>query len=69
MTAKQVEQVKKHLNLVFKHEIDPSMGDEDHQDELNKIHTKLKQVGEKADEAIKEAKRPKFSHRDTLIRC
>ena len=28
----------KHLNLVFKHEIDPSMGGEAHQNELNKIH-------------------------------
>ena len=24
------ELIKKHLNLVFKHEIDPSMGDEKH---------------------------------------
>jgi hypothetical protein len=36
---KQTEIIKKHLNLVFKHEIDPSMGDEKHQLELNKIHS------------------------------
>ncbi len=30
--------IKKHLALVFKHEIDPSMGDEEHQKVLNKIH-------------------------------
>ncbi len=35
----ETEMIKKHLNLVFKHEIDPSMGDEKHQDELNKIHS------------------------------
>lgn len=35
---KQTEMIKKHLNLVFKHEIDPSMGNKKHQDELNKIH-------------------------------
>ena len=35
----QVETIKKHLNLVFKHEIDPSMGDDEHQAKLNKIHT------------------------------
>lgn len=35
---KEVEMIKKHLNLVFKHEIDPSMGDEKHQTKLNKIH-------------------------------
>lgn len=34
----QTEAIKKHLNLVFKHEIDPSMGDEKHQELLNKIH-------------------------------
>lgn len=31
--------IKAHLNLVFKHEIDPSMGDQKHQDELNAIHS------------------------------
>ena len=35
---KQTEQIKKHLNLVFKHEIDPSMGSQEHQNELNAIH-------------------------------
>lgn len=35
---KQTDIIKKHLNLVFKHEIDPSMGDAAHQTELNKIH-------------------------------
>ena len=30
--------IRKHLALVFKHEIDPSMGDEKHQEELNDIH-------------------------------
>jgi len=38
ITAEQTEQIKKHLNLVFKHEIDPSMGNEEHQKALNKIH-------------------------------
>ena len=35
---KETEMIKKHLALVFKHEIDPSMGDEKHQNELNAIH-------------------------------
>jgi len=39
MTKEQTEVVKRHLNLVFKHEIDPSMGDEKHQQELNEIHS------------------------------
>jgi hypothetical protein len=38
LTAGQTAAVKRHLALVFKHEIDPSMGAEEHQDELNEIH-------------------------------
>lgn len=38
LSAKQVEGIKKHLALVFKHEIDPSAGDAKHQGELNKVH-------------------------------
>lgn len=38
LNAKQTEQIKLHLALVFKHEIDPSMGDKKHQSALNAIH-------------------------------
>jgi hypothetical protein len=41
MTAGQVECVARHLALVFKHEIDPSMGDKKHQDTLNKTHAQI----------------------------
>lgn len=41
MTASQIDLVRKHLAIVFKHEIDPSMGDEKHQAELDKIHGPL----------------------------
>lgn len=34
----QLECVQKHLGLVFKHEIDPSMGDAKHQQALNAAH-------------------------------
>lgn len=34
-----LQMIKNHLNLVFKHEIDPSMGDEKYQDVLNQIHS------------------------------
>lgn len=37
---KQVEIIKKHLNLTFIHDIDESMGDKDHQDKLNEVHDK-----------------------------
>jgi hypothetical protein len=35
----QVDVIRNHLNMVFYHEIDPSMGDEKQQDNLNKIHS------------------------------
>ena len=38
LDAKQTELIKRHLALVFKHEIDSSYGDKAHQEELNKIH-------------------------------
>jgi hypothetical protein len=38
ISAHQVETIRKHLYLVFAHEIDPKMGNSEHQDLLNKIH-------------------------------
>ena len=38
LTGDQVKTIQKHLNLVFAHEIDPEMGDEEHQQKLNSIH-------------------------------
>jgi len=38
LTERQVQLIKQHLNLVFIHDIDPSMGDESHQEKLNAIH-------------------------------
>lgn len=38
VTPEQTKIIKNHLNMVFKHEIDPSMGDEKHQQELNELH-------------------------------
>jgi hypothetical protein len=39
LTPERVQMVRKHLDLVFKHEIDPSMGPAAHQQQLNKIHS------------------------------
>jgi uncharacterized protein YfkK (UPF0435 family) len=47
INEKETELIKRHLNLVFKHEIDPSMGDEKHQSELNKIHNQQTQKNNK----------------------
>lgn len=41
LSGYQVEIIEKHLALVFKHEIDPSMGPQKIQDELNAIHNQL----------------------------
>jgi hypothetical protein len=38
LDARQTALIRQHLALVFRHEIDPAMGDEKHQAELNKIH-------------------------------
>lgn len=37
--AVQTKAIKNHLAMVFKHEIDPSMGPPPHQDLLKKIHS------------------------------
>ena len=37
--TEKTDMIKRHLNLVFKHEIDPSMGLEEHQNKLNLIHS------------------------------
>lgn len=36
----QVEMIRKHLAMVFKHEIDPSAGSSAHQQELTELHAK-----------------------------
>lgn len=41
ITPEQVEIIQRHLNLVFVHDIDPSMGDAETQKKLNEIHKKL----------------------------
>lgn len=38
MSTAQVQTIQKHLNLVFAHEIDPSMGEQTHQNKLNSLH-------------------------------
>jgi hypothetical protein len=39
LNAQQVEIIKKHLNMVFKHELDPALGDEEHRSILHEIHS------------------------------
>lgn len=38
LNEKQTNLIKRHLNMVFYHEIDPSMGDKEHQGKLQALH-------------------------------
>jgi hypothetical protein len=38
LTAEQTAAIRQRLSDVFLHEIDPAMGDDTHQDALNRIH-------------------------------
>lgn len=46
LTEQQRVIIEKHLALVFKNEIDPSMGSVTHQEELNSIHKPQGKFGE-----------------------
>lgn len=56
VSKEQIDIIRNHLNMVFYHEIDPSFGSKEKQDELDKIHKEISkvQVG---------------GGKDTLIRC
>lgn len=66
ITSEQASCIRKHLALVFKHEIDPSYGDKKHQAELNAIHAELTEAKKIAEDAKKMASRPTGKE---LIRC
>jgi hypothetical protein len=44
LDATQVGMIEQHLAMVFKHEIDPSLGTPEHQTELQKIHDRLSRI-------------------------
>lgn len=61
LTAEQVACIQRHLNMVFEHDIDPSMGDQSHRDKLSDIHAAKKTMStltleqrKSLDEALKE---------------
>lgn len=39
LSIEQTEIIRRHLNMVFKHEIDPSAGSAEHQAELSDLHS------------------------------
>jgi hypothetical protein len=52
LSEAQVATIQKHLNMVFKHEIDPSFGDAEHQEELSQIHRNFPPYGRTEDGAM-----------------
>jgi hypothetical protein len=67
LTVEQTVTIRAHLDMVFKHEIDPSMGDAAHQDVLNKIHETAKKAEEKAEKALKGVQH--IHSKNAPIRC
>ncbi len=59
LNGEQLQIVRNHLNMVFKHEIDPSHGDAAHQEVLQAAHEGKPQAP---------AKRPPHSG-STILRC
>jgi hypothetical protein len=43
LSSEQIAIIKNHLDMVFVHEIDPSMGNQEHQEKLNMIHNSIPQ--------------------------
>jgi hypothetical protein len=76
LDSEQTELIRRHLALVFKHEIDPSAGSAEHQAELSAVHEgKPLATKEDIEKAVKAAvdampsPEPAFDHHSTLIRC
>lgn len=67
LDEKQTELIRRHLNMVFAHEIDPSAGTPEHQAKLSALHDGLGKLDTKVAEI---AKRPPSSdHVNHLLRC
>jgi len=47
LDKEKIDMIQKHLNLVFVHEIDPSMGNKAEQGKLNSIHNTSSKLGQK----------------------
>lgn len=72
LSTAQTDTLKNHLSMVFVHEIDPSMGDQDVQDKLNALHGPRGPAGPAGPAGP--PGRPAHPgigglHGDTLIRC
>lgn len=64
LDKRQTEMIKKHLNMVFYHEIDPSMGGEEHQGKLSQIHQGDENLEDQAWKQKLTAKLPDYMNPD-----
>ncbi len=64
MSRKQVEMIQKHLSMVFVHEIDPSVGSINHQQELTEIHSGFPRT--EAEAVAKWGRKPSHKHEFNL---
>lgn len=55
LTVAQVDCIRKHLALVFHHEIDPSAGSAEHRAELDAIHADVQKASAMAERAAVKA--------------
>lgn len=76
ITTGQLQCVQNHLNMVFKHEIDPSQGSPEHQAELSAAHEgsppsadRPPVTVEQIKQLIKENPSSHFSPHGTVLRC
>lgn len=69
LSSPQVEVIQKHLSLVFVHEIDPSAGDQAHQDVLNAIHHNPAPATPYPDLTMIPAKPNPLHPAETVFRC
>lgn len=68
ITATQSNCIRKHLSMVFRHEIDPSYGDAEAQAKLSALHEGVEQAKKDAADAKKAAQNPPY-RKEPLIRC
>ena len=67
LDERQTDLVRRHLNMVFAHEIDPSAGTPAHQAELSELHDGLKKLDERL--KTQETKPAPMFREDVRIRC
>lgn len=69
LDEKQTDLVKRHLAMVFKHEIDPSMGSPDHQAALDALHDAKTKLEGQQKPPTHSGGHPAGPHGETIYRC